>query len=561
MRRRHIKKDKILLVNITRLGDMIQATPTIAGMKIENPNCHISVLVEKSFAEVCAHIPNVDEVIPLDLSMCVQAIAREGEGIIDAYEYFDGVIKKLRDAKYDFCLNMSNSAYTALLIRLAGIERMGGWVSDAEGYRRIESDWARLFAANLFFGNRHFNGLNLVDIFRASADVEAHPESLVLTVDAEASEYARDFLKSGGVVKEGAPLIAIQVGASQEKRQWAPRKFSHLIELLHEKLGAQVVLTGTKAELPLIERVLEEVVGLPVLVAAGKTNIPQLAAVLNQCDLLVTGDTGTMHVAVAVNVPVVALFLASAFCFETGPYSAGNIVIQPTIECGPCNPNKSCSRPDCHDTVSPELVAELVSRRLRDDWSEIPAGLVNWRQAVVYRSDFDEHGFLDFLPLNPIPKRSDFIMREVYRRLWVDDIGGEIYRNRPKVPVARETSLIISDNLDVEQLAIDVATLAKTGQRVLDQLCRAVDDPSFSGPQLGELNDALNDIDRQVEELGLTMNILGPLARMFIFARENLVGTDVMALSQQMKQAYIDLERRGGKLFSYYRDVIGEYAS
>jgi hypothetical protein len=165
------------------------------------------------------------------------------------------------------------------------------------------------------------------------------------------------------------------------------------------------------------------------------------------------------------------------------------------------------------------------------------------------------------LPLNPIPKRSDFIMREVYRRLWVDDIGGEIYRNRPKVPVARETSLIISDNLDVEQLAIDVATLAKTGQRVLDQLCRAVDDPSFSGPQLGELNDALNDIDRQVEELGLTMNILGPLARMFIFARENLVGTDVMALSQQMKQAYIDLERRGGKLFSYYRDVIGEYAS
>jgi ADP-heptose:LPS heptosyltransferase len=559
MRRRHIKKEKILLVNITRLGDMIQATPTIAGMKMENPLCHIAVLVEKTFAEVCSHIPNVDEVIPIDLSMCVQSIAREGEGIIDAFEYFDGIIKKLRDEKYDFCLNMSNSAYTALLIRLAGIERMGGWVSDAEGYRRIESDWARLFAANLFFGNRQFNGLNLVDIFRASADVEAHPESLLLSIDDEALGYACEFLKSGEVSKEGAPLVAIQVGASQVKRQWAPQKFSELIRHLNQKLGARVVLTGTKAELPLIERVKEGVADLPVLVAAGKTNIPQLAAVLSKCDLLVTGDTGTMHVAVAVNVPVVALFLASAFCFETGPYSAGNIVIQPTIECGPCNPNKSCARPDCHDTISPELVTELVSRRLKNDWSEIPADLVNWRQAVVYRSEFDEHGFLDFVPMNPIPRKNDFIMREVYRRLWVDDLGGEIYRNRPRIPVARETSLVICDNLDVEKLASDVAGLAKTGQRVLDQLFLAVNDPSVSGPQLAELNGALNDIDRQVEELGLTMHILGPLARMFIFARENLEGTDVMVLGQQMKQAYIDLERRGEKLFGYYTQVIGDY--
>lgn len=558
MRRRHIKKEKILLVNITRLGDMIQATPTIAGMKMENPSCHISVLVEKSFAEVCSHIPHVDEVIPLDLSMCVQALARDGDGIIDGFEYFDSVIKKLREDRYDFCLNMSNSAYTALLIRLAGIERMGGWVSDAEGYRRIESEWARLFAANLFFGNRHFNSLNLVDIFRASADVEAHPESLLLTIEDKALEYAREFLKEGGIVKDGCPLIAIQVGASQGKRQWAPKKFAQLIRHLHQKLGARIVLTGTKSELPIIERVTKEVSDLPVIVAAGKTNIPQLAAVLGQCDLLVTGDTGTMHVAVAVKVPVVALFLASAYCFETGPYSAGNIVIQPTIECGPCNPNKSCARPDCHDSVSPELVTELVGRRLRQDWSELPPNLVNWRQAVVYRSDFDEHGFLDFVPMHPIPRKNEFVMREVYRRLWVDDIGGEIYRQRPRITVARETSLVISDNLDVETLAYHLGELAKSGQRVIDQLISAVNDPSVPGSRLGEINGALNEIDRKVEELGLTMHILGPLARMFIFARENLNGTDVMVLAQQMKQAYIDLERRGDKLFDYYKQVVNE---
>jgi ADP-heptose:LPS heptosyltransferase len=559
MRRRHIKKEKILLVNITRLGDMIQSTPTIAGLKMENPACHISVLVEKAFAEVCSHIPHIDEIIPIDLSLCVQALARDGEGIVDAFEYFDGIIKKLRDDNYDFCLNMSNSAYTALLIRLAGIKRMGGWVSDSEGYRRIESDWARLFAANLFWGNRHFNTLNLVDIFRASADVEAHPESLQVNIEDSALHYAQEFLKDGGVLKDGRPLIAIQVGASQGKRQWAPKKFSDLMRNLHQRLDARFVLTGTKSELPIIEEVTRGIGDLPVIVAAGRTNIPQLAAVLAQCNLLVTGDTGTMHVAVGVNVPVVALFLASAYCFETGPYSAGNIVIQATIECGPCNPNKSCARPDCHDQISPEMVGELVVRRLRNDWSEIPAQMLNWRQAVVYRSEFDEHGFLDFVPMHPIPRRSEFIMREVYRRLWVDEIGGEIYQKRPKFSIARETALIVSDNLDVENLAIDLAELARSGQLMIDQLIEAVSDSSVPGARLGELNEALNEIDRKVEELGLTMNILGPLSRMFIFARENLEGADVTLLAQQMKQAYIDLERRGEKLFGYYRQVINDF--
>jgi len=563
--RRHIKKDKILLVNITRLGDMIQATPTIAGMKIENPNCHISVLVEKAFSEVCSHIPYVDEVIPIDLSLVVQALSREGEGVIDAFEYFDSVVQKLRKDKYDFCLNMSNSAYTALLIRLAGIERMGGWVSDAEGFRRIESDWARLFASNVFFRNRHFNSLNLVDIFRASADVEAHPQTLLLKIDDEALLYAREFLKNGGVPIKGGPplrsgpLIAIQVGASQGKRQWAPEKFARLVRALHDVLGARVLLTGTKSELPLIERVAGIVSDLPVLVAAGKTNIPQLAALLSICDLLITGDTGTMHVGVAVKVPVVALFLASAYCFETGPYSADNIVIQPTIECGPCNPNKTCSRPDCHDRITPELVTELVKRRLNSDWSALPAELINWRQAVVYRSVFDEHGFLDFVPLNPIPRKAEFVMQEVYRRLWVDDIGGEIYYNRPKIPVARETSLIIADSVNIDELVGSIITIAKNGQKLLDELFLAVNNPTTSGSQLSELNDALGAMDRQVEELGLTTYILGPLSRMFVFARENLEGTDVEVLGKQMKQVYVDLERRSEKLIGYYKKVIQDY--
>jgi ADP-heptose:LPS heptosyltransferase len=558
MRKRHIEKNKVLLVNITRLGDMIQATPTIAGLKMENPECYIAVLVEKAFSEVCSHIPYVDEVIPIDLGLMVQALAREGEGIIDAYEYFDGIVHRLREAQFDFCLNMSNSAYTALLIHLIGITRMGGWVADSEGYRRIESDWARLFASNVFFRNRHFNSLNLVDIFRASADVEQHPDSLIIGLDEDALKYSQELLSESGLSGK-KPLIAIQVGASQGKRQWASRHFARMAIQFRNELDAGLIFTGTRSELPLIEQVLTECNfcdGDKVLVAAGKTNVPQLGALLSYCDLLVTGDTGTMHMAVAVKVPVVALFLASAYCFETGPYSADNIVIQPTIECGPCNPNKLCARPDCHDHVSPELVVELVRRRLANDWSLLPDDLYDWQRAIVYRSCFDEYGFLDFVPMHSVDVRPETIMQEVYRRLWMDEIGGQIYRQRDfKVNRDKGSLNIIEGDFDIEILSNKVIEVARRGQLLIDNLHLAVADAKVPVETLSIINQELSEADKFIEEYGLTNHILGPLARMFVFARENLAGSDVTELAKQMKTIYVDLERRASKLTKYYSEV------
>ena len=137
MKKRFENKTNILLVNITRLGDMIQSTPTIIGLKQENPNAKITVLVEKQFESICYSIPEIDEVIPIDLGMTVRSISREGDGIIDAYEYVDELVEKLKSKNFDYCLNMSSSAYTALLLSLVDVKRRGGWTADSEGYRLI----------------------------------------------------------------------------------------------------------------------------------------------------------------------------------------------------------------------------------------------------------------------------------------------------------------------------------------------------------------------------------------------------------------------------------------
>ncbi len=533
-------------MNITRLGDMMQATPTITGMKMENPDCKITVVVEKQFDEVCKWIPDIDELLSIDMGMTVRCLAREGDGIIDAYEYVDEFVRDLRARNFDYCLNMSSSAYTALLLNLVGIKRSGGWTSDEEGYRVIETDWARLFATSVFHQNRRYNSLNLVDVFRCSADVEKHPNRLQIKIDKEASAYCRDLMASAGFTNTG-PLVAIQAGASQQKRQWAPEKFSRLINILVEKQNARIVLTGSRKELPIIERIKA---GCPsnVFIAAGKTSIPQLAALLHMSDILITGDTGPMHIGVAAGTPLIAFFLASAFGFETGPYSEGNIILQPAIECGPCNPNKPCARPDCHDHILPEDVAELVRLRLKEDIKKLPEGMFDPRRVYAYRSFFDEYGFCDLALMNgpAVDLFEDY--RVAYRKLWLDDVGDLTKHNGASLSDL-EISVRSIDGLG------DMLDCARNGRIFIQRLIELIRNREAPGRLLGELNETISELDRRIEHLGYHYPHLGPLSRMFIFAKENISGTEAVDLASQTGGLYFDLERRSIKLGAYYAKI------
>jgi ADP-heptose:LPS heptosyltransferase len=547
MKKRYPHKSRVLLVNITRLGDMLQATPTIAGIKMENPDCHITVLVEKQFTEVCKVIPNIDEVIGIDLNFVVRSISREKDGLIDAYDYMTEIVTSLRGKNFDYCLNMSSSAYTAMLLNLVGIKRNGGWTSDEEGYRVIESEWARLFATSVFHQNRQYNSLNLVDVFRASADVDLHPKQLLINVEQPSLDHCESLIHEAQFTNTG-PLIAIQAGASQGKRQWNPSQFIKLINILVESHNARVVLTGAAKEKNIIDPIVEGCASRNVVSVAGKTSIPQLAAMLKMADVLVTGDTGPMHISVAVGTPVVSMFLASAYGFETGPYSDGNIVLQPVIGCGPCNPNKPCSKPDCHDTIAPELVAYLAIARAVGDVASVPLELADPRSVVVYRSTFDEFGFLNLLPINGKSQDPLSPYRAAYRKLWLDDLGGF-----PIARPTRTTSLTVVDD-GLEGLG-QIGECGVVGQSLMDKLIRLVKDDRSTAGQLKSVNEEIAELDRRIEELGFNFGHFGALTRMFVFSKENIQGSDAVELASQMKSIYGDLERRCRKFGAYFKET------
>lgn len=553
MKRRYPEKSNVLLVNITRLGDMLQATPTIAGIKRENPGCKITVVAEKQFAEVCGWIPDIDEVISLDLTYVVKCLHRDGEGVVEAYRYFHEVIEDLRSRNFDYSLNMASSAYTALILSLVGTPRMGGWTADEEGHRRIESDWARLFASSVFHQNRHFSSLNLVDVFRLSADVINHPHKLVLTVSDEARAHAQQLITSFQFTNSG-PLIAIQAGASQSKRQWRTQNFVSLIQKLLDDTGARIVLTGTKNELSIIDPIVAALRSPNVAVAAGKTSIPQLAALLEASDIMVTGDTGPMHISVAVGTPVVAMFLASALGYETGPYGEGSIVVQPTIGCGPCHPGKTCGSIECHDLISPQIIAELTRLRLLGPIETIPRELSRPDSYRVFRTSFDEHGVWDLISVDPFDRDPASPYREAYRRLWLEELLGVVTkpRIRPSSRLRRVGERLVPPNGGL----IELRDLAYQGLSLLDDLMGATEDRYAPTNRLTEIGDKIEAVDIKIEQIGYHYSYLGLLVRMFVFAKENLQGYEIGNLSGQMEKVYKDLIRRSEMFAGFIDDEL-----
>lgn len=311
-----------------------------------------------------------------------------------------------------------------------------------------------------------------------------------------------------------------------------------------------MVLTGTKKELAIIDPIKRQCPSSNVFVAAGRTDIPQLAALLNMSDVLITGDTGPMHISVAAGTPVVAMFLASAFGYETGPYGEGNLVLQPVLACGPCNPNKKCSRPICHDLISPELVAKLAIMRAKSDVNSLPEEFVAPTNCIIYRSFFDDFGFCDLVALNSNVRDPYDKYRQAYRRLWLDDLGG--YGSDLDLHSRQQRAGFQAYRLPgLEQVGAD----ARLGVELIDQLVGLIRDSAAGGSELRLVNDQLTQLDRRIEESGYHFSHLGPITRMFIFAKENISGTDPESLASQMRENYQALDRRCSKLQAHYQAI------
>jgi len=518
---------KILIVNLTRFGDLLQTSPMIAGLKELHPEAELVALVERNFADVCRGLPGVDRVLELDLDDLGRImLGGTGEALRRAYGVVADVFHAFQAERFDLALNYSSSRMSAVLLRMIGARETRGWTMTADGFRLIAHPWARLFSASCLV--RQQAPFNLVDYYKRVAGLEAGPRRLLFTVPDEARAGAAALLADAGV--DGTrPLVAMQLGASRAVRRWPAANWIALARALDARLGARVVLCGGGGEREVAAEI-RAALGTLAVDACGRTSIAELGGLLERADVLVTPDTGPMHMAVAVGTPVVALFYGPALPFDTGPYAPDHLCLHAEVACAPCDHNVTCLDPFCRDTLEPAAVAEAVVARRAGDWAALARAADRWPGFAWYRTRFDAEGLADVERLGSRPPGRREVVRRVYRALWKTVLLGAPPGDQTP-PLPREAAVV----RELVGLAAEGAARA------------AAVEPLADATDLEALEAAvrhLEEHDLDLFRFGAMHEPAALLLQTFCFDKENIDGDDVRVLARASRVLHEDLVTR-----------------
>ncbi|MHB8068405.1 MAG: glycosyltransferase family 9 protein [Desulfobaccales bacterium] len=422
---------RILVLQLARLGDLVQTWPLLARLRQAYPDARLTLLTDQRLLALSAMGPRMDEVQGFDYLGLTSRVEQDWPG---AYQQVAGLLQDLRTREFDLIFNLNFSRLSLLLTYLLGAPARG--FLPAAGGREISRGPWLAWIYSLVHARR-FNRFHLTDVFRHLA-----PDPAVAVTPA-----------APAVFPGGEPLIALQLATSHARRTWPLEHFTRLAEFFVSRMGARVLLLGTKAERGLGERLRstispasrERVVNLQ-----GQTGLEELTAQLKQTNFLVSGDTGTLHLAAALGVPTLALFLGPALCFETGPYGCGHYVLQAEPPCHPCLEAASpCPQEGqvCLQMLPPLAVAQLVAGLLEQ--GAVPPDLRLPAGARLYRSRIDAFGVF-YQPLGDPSLRFLDLVGQAYRQtgVWLagaaKEFGGE--GQGPVAQASRRCTLDSSPN-------------------------------------------------------------------------------------------------------------------
>ncbi|MBW2621527.1 MAG: hypothetical protein JRD68_01355 [Deltaproteobacteria bacterium] len=413
--------DNILVIQLARFGDFLQTTPLLSVLKARHPETRVSVLVDKGRTELAEKNPDIDEVLSVDLNL-LAGIAQSGMAMSDKLKRLQAGVKPLKTEPYGLVINLNYSRVAALLANLIRAERYTGPRFGSDRRHLTPSPWAG-FILNLMT-HRRLIRFNLVDLLTVYAEASLRPpDGLTYPVSAEDSGLGFELLGR----TDGRALIGFQLGSRHASRQWPVENFAQLGAELIAKKNVSIVLLGTSEEahfgrlfLEFLRNILKTRNTGPhheqrVINLMGRTTIPALAGVLSHLNLLVTTDTGSMHLAAAVKTPILTLFMGPAFCHETGPYGSGHVIAQAMAECGPCQENEAgCEDAFCRYLITPGLIFSLVDWFLSNQASPLPSRDAFGPDVRLLISSLDDFGTV-YRPLVPWPLTVEDILATAYR--------------------------------------------------------------------------------------------------------------------------------------------------
>jgi len=339
-RERALGARKILVIGVNWVGDMVLSLPAMRGLRRLFPDAHIGFLARAYLGDLLRDVADVDEVIPYQ--------PRRG---VYRWVYELRMVGLLRRRGFDMALILPRSFRSALAAYLAGIPTRIGYVDEGRGFL-LTHGIPRTDALLQVHRTQYY--LHIIECMGGAPDGDPP----LIEVLPEGRRWASGFIHSCGM-ENSHLLVGFNPGATYGSAKcWDPHRFSELGTRLCRDYGACILIFGDQGERELATTIAQGIDGKAVNLA-GSTTLPQLAALMETCDVVVTNDTGPMHISAAVKTPVVAIF-GSTDPVTTGPCGNGHIIVRKKVSCSPCLKRVCPMDHQCMDLISTDDVQEAL---------------------------------------------------------------------------------------------------------------------------------------------------------------------------------------------------------
>jgi lipopolysaccharide heptosyltransferase II len=339
-------KPTILIVLIAGIGDLILASKSIRAIRNGYPGADIHLLTNSEAVPIAQHYRYIDYI----LSFPIREMRKDKRYLLDIMK----LVLRLRKTKFDFAVNLYTvsswlgSIKMGLLFLLVGAKE--GIGHDSKGFGLFIDKKVPVEA----FQNRHFADA-MMEIALLAGGI-SDTKNLEIFWDKECEKkWKHIFPKQKGVM--GEIVIGVNPGGDRLNRRWGPDHYAFLADRLIENFKAKVIFLGGPGEED-ITGYIESKMKNDIVNLAGKLTLNDLVYLISRFDLLVTNDSGPMHIGAAVGTRMVAIFGPEDPVLMR-PYSSPDLyrVVCKDVNCRPCN-KKKCARPVCLDMVTPEEVYE-----------------------------------------------------------------------------------------------------------------------------------------------------------------------------------------------------------
>jgi len=335
--------NRIIIVQTAFLGDLVLTTPLFRALKKIYPDGYLSLVVRPEYRELMRAIPEIDELIFYDKR------GRE-RGLSNFYKK----IREIRLRLASLAVSPHRSARTALMLWQSHLPRRVGFAEAGLGF---------------LYTDRVVRDMSLHEVDRnlsLLSALEQDPGKFDRRPYLQAKE---EWEKEASRLLPASPgLVGIAPSSVWPTKRWIPSGFSRLIDLLSEKFGLKAVILGEPGAESLAREIAGKTKSEPINLT-GKTSLGVLTAVVGKLKLLVSNDSGLVHVASARNIPTVAIYGPTSPKFGYGPLGPGSRVVELNLDCRPCHIHGPRECPEghfrCMKEISPEQVLEAVGMILK----------------------------------------------------------------------------------------------------------------------------------------------------------------------------------------------------